>query len=80
MQPMSKSYYKNKVSGNYGFIDQEKISVQEGRGMYSLSLRLVKPVDGMVEPSHERESVVAENLVPVSPDEVQKALLPFLFT
>ncbi|MEH2316030.1 MAG: hypothetical protein V7K24_02585 [Nostoc sp.] len=43
----------------------------------SLQLRLVNALGGMVELSHQHENVTAENLVQVSPEEVQKALLGF---
>jgi len=75
---MSKPFYKNKVTGNYGVLEGHVISNQAGIGTSSfLQLRLVKAVGGMVELSDEQESVVAGNLVQVSPDEVQKALLGF---
>ncbi|MBF2056355.1 MAG: hypothetical protein IGQ45_03825 [Cyanobacterium sp. T60_A2020_053] len=75
---MSKPFYRNKITGNYGVLEGLVISNQAGMGSSSLhQLRLVKAVGGMVEPSDKQESVVAENLVEVSREEVEKALLPF---
>jgi hypothetical protein len=75
---MSKPFYKNKLTGNYGVLEGQVLSSKVGIGMSShLQLRLVKAVAGMVELSYEQESVTADNLVQVSPEEVQKALLGF---
>ncbi|MBD2440220.1 hypothetical protein [Nostoc sp. FACHB-110] len=64
---MSKPFYKNKLTGNYGVLE----------GVVPLTLRLVNAVGGMIELSHQHENVAAENLVEVSSEEVQKALLGF---
>ncbi len=68
---MSKQYYKNKLTGNYGVIEGKEFSNQSSY----LQLRLLKAVDGMVELSHQHENVRTENLVQVSRAEVQKALV-----
>ena len=67
---MSKPFYKNKLTGNYGVIEGQVLSNQSS----SLQLRLVSAVGGMIELSHQHENVTTENLVQVSPEEVQKAL------
>lgn len=70
---MSKPFYQNKLTGNYGVLEGQVFSSQSS----SLQLRLVNAVGGMVELSHQHENVTAENLVQASPQEVQKALLGF---
>ncbi|MBD2726315.1 hypothetical protein H6G96_08235 [Nostoc sp. FACHB-892] len=50
---MSKPFYKNKLTGNYGVLE----------GVVPLTLRLVNAVGGMIELSHQHENVTAENLV-----------------
>ncbi|MDZ8257604.1 hypothetical protein [Nostoc sp. ChiQUE01b] len=70
---MSKPFYKNKLTGNYGVLEEQVVSSQSSY----LQLRLVNAVGGMIELSHQQENVTAENLVQVSPEEVQKALLGF---
>ena len=67
---MSKPFYKNKLTGNYGVIEGQVLSNQSS----SLQLRLVSAVGGMIELRHQHENVTTENLVQVSPEEVQKAL------
>ena len=71
---MSKPFYKNKLTGNYGVLEELVLSNQSS---YYLQLRLVSAVGGMIELSHQYEDVTNENLVQVSPEEVQKALLGF---
>jgi hypothetical protein len=70
---MSKPFYKNQLTGNYGVREGEVWSNHSS----SLQLRLVNAVGGMIELSHQYEDVMNENLVQVSPEEVQKALLGF---
>ncbi len=70
---MSRPFYKNKLTGNYGVLEGQVFSNQSS----DLQLRLVNAVGGMIELSHQHENVTAENLVQVSPEEVQKALLDF---
>ncbi|MEH2135710.1 hypothetical protein [Nostoc sp.] len=70
---MSKPFYKNKLAGSYGVLEGQVFSSQSS----FLQLRLVNAVGGMVELSHQHENVTTENLVQVSPEEVQKALLGF---
>ncbi len=70
---MRKPFYKNKLTGNYGVLEREVLSNQSSY----LQLRLVSAVGGMIELSHQYEDVTTENLVQVSPEEVQKALLGF---
>ncbi|MCL1466011.1 hypothetical protein LAY41_16605 [Argonema galeatum A003/A1] len=72
---MSKPFYKNKLTGNYGVLERQ-VKVFPNQSSYR-QLRLVKAVGGMVELSHQHENVTTENLVQVSPKEVQKALLGF---
>ena len=67
---MSKPFYKNKLTGNYGVIEGQVWSNQSSY----LELRLVSDVGGMIELSHQHENVTTENLVQVSPEEVLKAL------
>ncbi len=68
---MSKPFYKNKLTGNYGVLERQVFS---NHSSY-LQLRLVNAVGGMIELSHQHENVTTENLVEVLPEEVQKALL-----
>ena len=70
---MSKPFYKNKFTGNYGVLERQVFSNQSSY----LQLRLVSAVDGEIELSYQYEDVTIENLVEVSPEEVQKALLGF---
>ncbi|MEW6497537.1 MAG: hypothetical protein AB1589_34295 [Cyanobacteriota bacterium] len=70
---MSKPFYKNNLTGNYGVLEKQVFSNQSSY----LQLRLVNAVDGMIELSHQHENVTPENLIQVSPEEVQKALLGF---
>lgn len=70
---MSKPFYKNKLTGNYGVLEGQVFSNQSSY----LQLRLVNAVGGMIELSHQHEDVTAQNLVQVSREEVQKALLGF---
>lgn len=67
---MSKPYYKNKRTNNYGVLEGLVSSNQSS----SLQLRLVSAVGGMIELSDQLENVTTENLVQVSPEEVLKAL------
>lgn len=72
---MSKPLYKNKLTGNYGVLEGQVFSNQSSY----LELRLVNAVGGRIELSEgvPHEKVTAKNLVQVSPEEVQKALLGF---
>ncbi|MEG4226716.1 hypothetical protein QUA35_12355 [Microcoleus sp. N9_B2] len=70
---MSKPYYKNKLTDNYGVLEG---LVWSNQSSY-LQLRLVSAVDGEIELSYQYEDVTTENLVEVSSEEVQKALLGF---
>ncbi|MCM0591639.1 MAG: hypothetical protein KA716_16020 [Gloeotrichia echinulata DEX184] len=70
---MRKPFYKNKLTDNYGVIEGQVFSSQSSY----LQLRLVNAVGGMIELSHQHENVTAENLVEVSSEEVQKALVGF---
>lgn len=70
---MSKPFYKNKLTGNYGVLEGQVLSSQSSY----FQLMLVNAVGGMIELSRQHENVTAENLVQVSPEEVQKALLGF---
>jgi hypothetical protein len=70
---MSKPYYKNKLTDNYGVLEGQVWSNQSSY----LQLRLVSAVDGEIELSYQYEDVTTENLVEVSSEEVQKALLGF---
>ena len=70
---MSKPFYKNKLTDNYGVLEGQVLSTQSSY----LQLRLVSAVGGTIELSHQHENVTAENLVQVSPEEVQNALLGF---
>lgn len=70
---MRKPFYKNKLTGNYGVLEGPVWS----NPSFYLQLRLVSAVDRMIELSHQYEDVTTENLVQVSPEEVQKALLGF---
>jgi len=71
---MRKPYYKNKLTGNYGVLEGQVFS---NHSSY-LQLRLVNAVGGMIELSRQHENVTTENLVQVSPEEVEKALLGFM--
>lgn len=70
---MSKPFYKNSLTGNYGVLEGQVVSNQSSY----LRLRLANAVGGMIELSHHYENAKPENLVQVSPEEVQKALLGF---
>jgi hypothetical protein len=70
---MSKPFYKNKRTGNYDVLEGQVFS---NHSSY-LQLRLVNAVGRMIELSHQYEDVTTENLVQVSPEEVQKVLLGF---
>ena len=65
---MSKRYYKIKGTNDYGVLE---VQVWSNHSSY-LQLRLVNAVGGMIELSHQYEDVTIENLVQVSPEEVQK--------
>jgi hypothetical protein len=67
---MSKAYYKNKLTNNYGVLEGQVLSNQSSY----LQLRLVSAVGEMIELSHQYEDVTTENLVQVSREEVLKAL------
>jgi hypothetical protein len=70
---MSKLYYKNKRTDNYGVLERQVWSNQSSY----LLLRLVSAVGGMIELSYEYEDVTTEDLVQVLEEEVLKALLDF---
>jgi hypothetical protein len=73
---MSKTYYRNKRTGSYGVIEGYKFLARTGRGSSSLyKLRLLKPVEGIVELSSIEENVTLEELIEVSEDEALKVLL-----
>ena len=67
---MSKPYYKNKLTNNYGVLEGQVLSNESSY----LQLRLVSAVGEMIELSHQYEDVTTENLVQVSREEVLKAL------
>jgi hypothetical protein len=70
---MRKPFYKIKGTNDYGVLE---VRVWSNHSSYR-QLRLVNAVGGMIELSHQYEDVTTENLVEVSPEEVQKALLGF---
>ncbi|MBD1826389.1 hypothetical protein QUB37_20625 [Microcoleus sp. AT3-A2] len=70
---MSKPFYKIKGTNDYGVLEGP---VWSNPSFYR-QLRLVNAVGGMIELSHQYKPVTTENLVQVSPEEVQKALLGF---
>lgn len=70
---MSKRYYKIKGTNDYGVLEGP---VWPNPSFY-LQLRLVNAVGGMIELSYQYKTVTNEDLVQVSPEEVQKALLGF---
>jgi hypothetical protein len=73
---MSKRFYKNKRTGSYGVLEGQVFSATTGIGSYAAyRLRLLIAVGGMVELSCMEESVTGEDLVEVSQNEVQRALL-----
>jgi hypothetical protein len=72
---MSKSYYRNNRTGNYGVLEGGQ-KVFPNQSSY-LKLRLLNAVEGMIDLSHQYENVTAENLVEVSREEVQRVLLGF---
>ncbi|MEH1858926.1 MAG: hypothetical protein V7L21_13170 [Nostoc sp.] len=72
-----KPYYKNIKTGNYGVLEGGTVSMTKGQHNAYLSFRLFEAVGGMVEQSSAEERVLAIDLVEVSPEEVQKALLGF---
>jgi len=67
---MAKAYYKNKLTGRYGILEEQLFPNQSTY----LRLRLLIPVGGMAELSERYENVTAENLVKVSREEVQKGM------
>jgi len=74
-----KPYYKNIRTGNYGVLEGGQFTITGGQGQPDayLSRRLLEAAGGMVELSSAEERVLARDLVEVSPEEVQKALLGF---
>jgi hypothetical protein len=73
---MSKPYFKNRLTGNYGVLEGQSFSILPGGGRSSLlRLRLVRAVGGAVELGQDCESASMESLVQVSPEDVQRALL-----
>ncbi|MEH2368683.1 MAG: hypothetical protein V7K75_19595 [Nostoc sp.] len=72
-----KPYYKNIKTGKYGHLEVGTVSITGGQANAYLSLRLLEALGGMVELSFVEERVLAGDLVEVSPEEVQKALLGF---
>lgn len=73
---MSKRFYKNKRTGNYGVLERQVFSTTTGIGSNAAyRLRLLIAIGGMVELSSMEESVTGEDLVEVSQNEVQRALL-----
>ncbi|MBN3925307.1 MAG: hypothetical protein HWQ37_19705 [Nostoc sp. NMS4] len=72
-----KPYYKNIKTGNYGHLEVDTVSITESQPNAYLSLKLFEAVGGMVEQSSAKERVLGVDLVEVSPEEVQKALLDF---
>lgn len=70
---MSKPLYRNELTGNYGVLEGQVFS---SRFSYR-QLKLVEVVDGMIESSDQIENVTTENLVQVSREEVERALLGF---
>jgi|GEM_PF-4196823 len=71
---MSRTFYKNKLTGNYGVLESQVLS---NNSVSYFQLRLVSAIDGMIELNHQHENVAADNLVQVSSEEVQKTLLGF---
>lgn len=70
---MSKRYYKIKGTNDYGVLEGQVWSNQSSY----LQLRLVSAVGGEIQLSYQYKPVTTENLVEVSQEEVQKALLGF---
>lgn len=70
---MSKPFYKIKGTNDYGVLEGP---VWPNPSFY-LQLRLVSAVGGEIQLSYQYKPVTTENLVLVSPEEVQKALLGF---
>ncbi len=70
---MSKPFYKIKGTNDYGVLEGP---VWQNPSFY-LQLRLVSAVGGEIQLSYQYKSVTTENLVEVSREEVQKALLGF---
>lgn len=69
-----KPYYKNIKTGNYGLIERFTLTSIEGQHNEYLSLRLFEAAGGMVELSSVEERVLSQDLVEVSPEDVEKAL------
>jgi hypothetical protein len=70
---MSKPFYKSKVTGNYGILEGLMLSSHSS----SHQLKILIAVGGTVDLSNQQENVTTENLVQVSQDEVENALLGF---
>lgn len=70
-----KPYYKNIKTNNYGILEEERISVSSYHTSRYLSLRVFRSVNGMIETSSEIEKVLEPDLVEVSPQEVEQALI-----
>jgi hypothetical protein len=70
---MSKPFYKIKGTNDYGVLEGPVWS----NPSFYLQLRLVSAVGGEIQLSYQYKSVTTENLVEVSREEVQKALLGF---
>ncbi|MBX9256582.1 hypothetical protein H1Q63_22100 [Desmonostoc muscorum CCALA 125] len=71
----AKPYYKNIKTGNYGCLEAYTVDTRGGQSNAYRSVRLLIAVDGGVELSSVEERVLDEDLVEVSPQEVQEALL-----
>jgi hypothetical protein len=72
---MAKPFYKNSKTGNYGILEGDHLFITPGYVDSYLTLRLLVGVRGIVEQSYETERVNANDLIEVTPNEVERALL-----
>ena len=72
-----KPYYKNRQTGNYGFLEEMTFQSNSRFSDTHLSLNIVEVVEGMIQKSGKQEKVRREDLEEVLPDELQKNLLGF---
>ncbi|MTJ52657.1 hypothetical protein FJR38_08285 [Anabaena sp. UHCC 0253] len=72
---MAKPFYKNLKTGNYGILEGDNLFITPGSVDSYLTLRLLVGVGGIVERSHRTEQVNAKDLIEVTPNEVERALL-----
>ena len=72
---MAKPFYKNLKTGNYGILEGDNLVTTRGYVDRHLTLKLLVGVGGIVELSHRTERVNENDLIEVTENEVERALL-----